>query len=84
MKKTFISLTLIVLLTVESFAVPVATRYREFLFGVDYYPEQWSESYWEGDAKRMQESGVNAVRMAEFALKSNCAATKSISEMWAR
>ncbi len=43
-----------------------ADRYRTFLFGVDYYPEQWPESYWEQDAQRMQDAGVNAVRMAEF------------------
>src|SRR6185295_15698921 len=41
-------------------------RYRTFLFGVDYYPEQWPESYWERDAQRMQECGVNAVRIGEF------------------
>jgi beta-galactosidase len=38
-----------------------------FLFGVCYYPEQWPREYWERDARRMQESGVNAVRMGEFA-----------------
>lgn len=42
-------------------------RYRKFLFGVDYYPEQWPESYWERDAQRMQESGVGVVRIGEFA-----------------
>jgi beta-galactosidase len=42
-------------------------RYRTFLFGVDYYPEHWPEEYWEQDAKRMQECGVNVVRVAEFA-----------------
>jgi len=41
-------------------------RFRTFLFGVDYYPEQWPESYWEQDARRMEEAGVNAVRMGEF------------------
>lgn len=35
--------------------------------GVDYYPEQWKESLWEQDADRMQEIGVEIVRMAEFA-----------------
>lgn len=35
--------------------------------GVDYYPEQWDEEMWEVDADRMQELGVNIVRMAEFA-----------------
>jgi beta-galactosidase len=41
--------------------------YDSFLFGVAYYPEQWSESEWEPDARRMQECGVNTVRMGEFA-----------------
>ena len=41
-------------------------RFRTFLFGVDYYPEQWPESDWETDAQRMQEAGVNVVRMSEF------------------
>ena len=41
-------------------------RFRTFLFGADYYPEQWPESYWEQDARRMEEAGVNAVRMGEF------------------
>jgi beta-galactosidase len=41
-------------------------RYDSFRFGVCYYPEQWPESYWEQDAQRMQECGVNTVRMGEF------------------
>ena len=41
-------------------------RYDSFRFGVCYYPEQWPESYWEGDARRMQECGVNTVRLGEF------------------
>ncbi len=43
-----------------------ANRYESFRFGVCYYPEQWPESYWEEDARRMQECGVNTVRMGEF------------------
>lgn len=65
MKKIIASLVLIFLISLQALAVP--NRYREFLFGVDYYPEQWPESYWERDAQRMQETGVNAVRIAEFA-----------------
>jgi beta-galactosidase len=42
------------------------SRYESFRFGVCYYPEQWPESYWEDDARRMQECGVNTVRMGEF------------------
>jgi beta-galactosidase len=41
-------------------------RYDSFRFGVCYYPEQWPESLWEQDAERMQECGVNTVRMGEF------------------
>ncbi len=41
-------------------------RYKNFLFGVCYYPEQWPESEWEADARRMEECGVNAVRLGEF------------------
>ncbi len=42
------------------------SRYDSFRFGVCYYPEQWPESYWEEDARRMQECGVNTVRLGEF------------------
>ena len=41
-------------------------RYDSFRFGVCYYPEQWPESYWEDDARRMEECGVNTVRLGEF------------------
>jgi beta-galactosidase len=41
-------------------------RYESFCFGVCYYPEQWPESFWEDDARRMQECGVNTVRLGEF------------------
>jgi len=42
------------------------SRYDSFRFGVCYYPEQWPESDWESDARRMQECGVNTVRLGEF------------------
>lgn len=35
--------------------------------GVCYYPEQWDESMWAGDARRMVEMGLTTVRIAEFA-----------------
>lgn len=35
--------------------------------GVCYYPEQWDEALWESDAKRMVETGLHWVRIAEFA-----------------
>jgi beta-galactosidase len=38
-----------------------------FHFGVDYYPEHWSEANWPEDARLMAEAGFNVVRLAEFA-----------------
>ncbi|HUI44234.1 MAG TPA: beta-galactosidase, partial [Terriglobia bacterium] len=38
-----------------------------FIYGVDYYPETWSESQREKDAQMMQAAGINFVRLAEFA-----------------
>ncbi|MDZ7627140.1 MAG: beta-galactosidase [Parvularculaceae bacterium] len=35
--------------------------------GVCYYPEQWPESRWAGDAARMAEIGLKQVRVGEFA-----------------
>jgi len=35
--------------------------------GVCYYPEQWDESLWPSDARRMAEMGLSTVRIAEFA-----------------
>jgi beta-galactosidase len=54
--------------TLESSPLTAQTtnRYESFRFGASYYPEQWPESYWEEDARRMQECGVNTVRMGEF------------------
>jgi beta-galactosidase len=43
-----------------------ANRYDSFRFGLCYYPEQWPENLWEDDARRMQECGVNTVRIGEF------------------
>ncbi len=40
---------------------------NNFLFGIDYYPEQWNKNLWEDDAKRMSSSGVNLIRIMEFA-----------------
>lgn len=39
----------------------------QFYFGVDYYPEQWSEDRWAIDAELMAGAGLNVVRLAEFA-----------------
>ena len=35
--------------------------------GVCYYPEQWDESMWAADARRMVETGLSVVRIGEFA-----------------
>ncbi|WP_246246808.1 beta-galactosidase [Paenibacillus lemnae] len=35
--------------------------------GVDYYPEHWNKKEWKTDVLLMKDSGVNVVRMAEFA-----------------
>ncbi|HBE80782.1 MAG TPA: beta-galactosidase [Firmicutes bacterium] len=35
--------------------------------GVCYYPEHWPEELWENDLKRMQDYGIEVVRIAEFA-----------------
>jgi beta-galactosidase len=34
--------------------------------GVCYYPEQWPESYWADDARRMVDMGIARVRIGEF------------------
>ncbi|MBR6667618.1 MAG: beta-galactosidase [Clostridia bacterium] len=35
--------------------------------GVDYYPEHWDKSLWAADADLMAQTGVELVRLAEFA-----------------
>lgn len=35
--------------------------------GVCYYPEHWPEKMWEDDLRRMKESGIEVIRIAEFA-----------------
>lgn len=35
--------------------------------GCAYYPEHWSEEYWQEDAALMREAGIQVVRLAEFA-----------------
>jgi beta-galactosidase len=41
-------------------------RSRPVRLGVAYYPEQWPEERWAGDARMMAEAGIRLVRMAEF------------------
>jgi beta-galactosidase len=38
-----------------------------YLLGAAYYPEWWPSPEWETDFHEMQELGINAVRMGEFA-----------------
>lgn len=40
---------------------------EQFELGVCYYPEQWPESLWADDYRRMRELGFTVVRMGEFA-----------------
>ena len=37
------------------------------VLGTCYYPEHWPESIWREDLERMLESGIEVVRIAEFA-----------------
>ena len=36
-------------------------------YNVCYYPEHWPETMWEDDLERMLESGIEVIRIAEFA-----------------
>jgi beta-galactosidase len=40
---------------------------KEFLYGVCYFPEQWPETIWDDDLRRMAEMGMNTIRMGEGA-----------------
>lgn len=55
-------------------AEPTAGRTRKlwdhYLLGAAYYPEWWEPSEWEIDFRQMQELGINALRMGEFAWSS--------------
>jgi beta-galactosidase len=57
----------VLILAALAAAAAGAERYDRFLFGVAYYPEHWSESYWERDARLMRDARVNVVRIGEFA-----------------
>lgn len=43
------------------------TPWDHYFMGTAYYPEWWEPSEWENDFRRMQELGINTVRMGEFA-----------------
>lgn len=38
-----------------------------YYLGAAYYPEWWEEPEWETDFRQMQQLGINATRMGEFA-----------------
>ncbi len=42
-------------------------RLDHLTLGVCYYPEHWPESLWQSDLTRMQEMGIECVRVFEFA-----------------
>lgn len=37
------------------------------IMGTDYYPEHWDRSLWESDLDHMLETGIEVIRIAEFA-----------------
>lgn len=41
--------------------------WNRYHLGAAYYPEWWPQSEWETDFREMQEIGINAARMGEFA-----------------
>jgi len=47
-----------------------AAEISPLMLGSAWYPEQWPESQWEGDLSRMQQAGLNMVRIGEFAWSS--------------
>lgn len=40
---------------------------ERFVLGTCYYPEHWEQSLWEDDLDRMLRSGIEVIRIAEFA-----------------
>ena len=42
-------------------------QFDRLTLGVCYYPEQWDESLWTDDLRRMREHGIEIIRVAEFA-----------------
>ena len=42
-------------------------RIKEIGMGVCYYPEHWNQALWEDDLRRMEDCGIQFVRIAEFA-----------------
>lgn len=42
-------------------------RGDRLILGTCYYPEHWPETMWRGDLKRMKDTGIEVIRIAEFA-----------------
>ena len=40
---------------------------KRLVLGTCYYPEHWEESLWQEDLRRMKQSGIEVIRIAEFA-----------------
>ncbi|HEX4031031.1 MAG TPA: beta-galactosidase [Terracidiphilus sp.] len=51
----------------ESRAGGTRSPWDHYFVGAAYYPEWWPSPEWEIDFREMQELGINAVRMGEFA-----------------
>src|SRR3972149_7899165 len=56
----------------------------KFIYGVDYYPEQWEETQWEEDAAMMQAAGINLVRLAGGGWGQKGAAGGALAFFWGR
>jgi len=52
---------------VEGAAGNARELWNRYLVGAAYYPEWWPTAEWETDFREMQQLGINAVRMGEFA-----------------
>lgn len=42
-------------------------QWDEMSLGTCYYPEHWDRELWKSDLERMRSSGIETVRIAEFA-----------------
>ncbi len=40
---------------------------KRIVMGTCYYPEHWPERLWREDLRRMKETGIEVIRIAEFA-----------------
>lgn len=42
-------------------------QWNHLTMGTCYYPEQWDQSLWKDDLKRMKDNGIEVIRIGEFA-----------------